>query len=181
MCLGADDQIDVCFGQRISFLFASINAPSCKSLTQAHAFYSFSLHHFPLTASSFPQPSNQLMKFTQNPCKIRLPNTKSANALSLLTLVPNPSLPPFPFPSPCPFSPNPFPPFPVPPSPASNPTSGPCTTVSPVPASTSFAAARTASAEAPLGRRSVVCRRREARRTNWPTAAEKEDRKALKG
>jgi hypothetical protein len=29
-------------------------------------------------------PTLQLIKFTQNPCKMRLPNTKSANALSLL-------------------------------------------------------------------------------------------------
>jgi hypothetical protein len=44
------------------------------------------------------------------------------------------------------------------------------------------AAAFFASAEeAAGGDRSVVCRRSDAVRTNWPTAAEKPERKALKG
>jgi hypothetical protein len=34
---------------------------------------------------------------------------------------------------------------------------------------------------APAGGRSLVCMRNEAVRTNWPTAAEKPERKALKG
>lgn len=91
------------------------------------------------------------MKFTQNACRIRLPNTKSANALSLLTLSP--------------FSPP--------------------STPSPVAASIFFvlatAAAFLASPDAVCGICSVVCMRREAVRTNWPTAAEKPERKALNG
>jgi hypothetical protein len=35
--------------------------------------------------------------------------------------------------------------------------------------------------EAPAGGRSEVCMRKEAVRTNWPTAAENPERKALKG
>jgi hypothetical protein len=38
-----------------------------------------------------------------------------------------------------------------------------------------------AAVDAPVGGRSDVCIRREAVRTNWPTAAQKPERKALKG
>jgi hypothetical protein len=101
-----------------------------------------------LGTSSPPFPlylSSQLIKFTQNPCNIRLPNTKSAKALSLLTSRSSASTP------------------------------------SPPTLSNFFAAAFFASAEAIGGNRSVVCMRREAVRTNWPTAAEKPERKALNG
>jgi hypothetical protein len=84
------------------------------------------------------------MKLTQNPCKIRLPRTKSANARSELT-------PPF-----------------------------PSSTISPVTPSTDFIVTFFADG-APAGGLSLVCIRNEAVRTNWPTAAEKPERKALKG
>lgn len=84
------------------------------------------------------------MKFTQNPCSIRLPNTKSANARSELTAL------------------------------------LPSSTTSPVMPSTVFVVVFFA-AGAPAGGLSLVCIRKEAVRTNWPTAAEKPDRKALKG
>jgi hypothetical protein len=84
------------------------------------------------------------MKLTQNPCRIKLPNTKSANALSELTL---------PLPS---------------------------SMISPVTPSTVLVVAFFAAA-IPAGARSLVCMRSEAVRTNWPTAAEKPERKALKG
>jgi hypothetical protein len=38
-----------------------------------------------------------------------------------------------------------------------------------------------AAIDAPARTRSLVCMRNDAVRTNWPTAAEKPDRKALKG
>ncbi len=83
------------------------------------------------------------MKFTQKPCRIKLPNTKSANALSVLTF--------------------------------------PSSTSSPLTASTVFDVVFFVAVDAPVGGRSDVCIRREAVRTNWPTAAQKPERKALKG
>ena len=89
------------------------------------------------------------MKFTQNPCSIRLPNTKSANARSELYLLD--------------------------PSP-------PCSITSPVTPSMVFEVFFAVDAAVKVvGGRSEVCMRREAVRTNWPTAAEKPERKALKG
>jgi len=80
-----------------------------------------------------------LIKFTQNPCNIRLPSTKSAKARSLLIWL------------------------------------GFSSRVSP-----GFAMVF-AALEAVGGERSLVCMRKEAVRTNCPTAALKPDRKALKG
>ena len=84
------------------------------------------------------------MKLTQNPCNIKLPNTKSANARSELT-------PAF-----------------------------PSSTTSPVTLSIVFVVVFFTVGE-PAGGLSLVCIRNEAVRTNWPTAAEKPERKALKG
>src|SRR5690349_9530919 len=86
------------------------------------------------------------MKLMQNPCKIRLPKTKSAKARSELT--PLPSSPP---------------------------------TISPVTLSIVLAGLVFFTVAEAEGGSSLVCIRREAVRTNWPTAAQKPERKALNG
>jgi hypothetical protein len=85
----------------------------------------------------------QLIKLTQNPCRIRLPKMKSANARSELILR--------------------------------------SSSTSPLTVSIVLVVAFLAPVEAPAGGRSEVCMRREAVSTNWPTAEQKPERKALKG
>ena len=92
------------------------------------------------------------MKFTQKACSIKLPKTKSANALSLLILVLPSSMI-----------------SPVTPS-----------IVFVGPPLVAFLLVEAVEAK-PGGGRSVVCNRKEMVSTNCPAARQKEERKALNG